>query len=70
MFNRNERRAIERGEGRHEPMIEIVDLDSAIEYMFQTDGAGRDMYEEMSRMFISRQVYVFDFRDDWEEWSA
>lgn len=66
MFNRNERRSIERGEGRHESMIEIVDLDSAIDYMFQTDGAGRDMHEEMSRMFIERQISIFDWPDDWE----
>jgi len=65
MFNRSERRAIEQGNGRNEAMIEVVDLDSAIDYAFQVDGGS--IFDAIERLFISRQVYVFDFRDDWEE---
>jgi hypothetical protein len=66
-MNRAERRAIQFGRGRNEPMVEVVDCDSAVQYGFALGGGSHvlnPIFDSISSLFISRQVDPFDWQDD------
>ncbi len=68
-MNRADRRAIARGEGRHESMIEIVDHDSLAEYAFALYDwdVGRRILDNQYCLFISHQLSYLDIRDEFME---
>ena len=64
-FNREERRAIERGEGRKHQMVEIEDIGSAYDYWLSlTVQVGLCRFE---RLFINWQVEYDWVIDDWDQ---
>lgn len=65
VYNRAERRAIERGEGRNRPMVEIEDVESAYDYWLSLS-VQLDLCQ-FSRLFIEWQVDYDWVIDDWNQ---
>ena len=68
-MNRAERRAIAQGNGRIKPMIEITDVESSEDYMWELlcwDIATL-IFQNNSRLFICHQLAYIDIRDDFRD---
>ena len=68
-MNRAERRAIAQGNGRTKPMIEITDVESSENYMWELRcwDIAQSILQNNCRMFICLQLDYNDIRDEFSD---